>query len=414
MYMPTFLERVKRAYNVLTEKDEAFGLSEDHIASSVFFGGSSHSQPRDSKDILLAPILNRIATDAANVPIRHIMTDERGAYLETRQSELNDRLNGLANIDQTGTVMIQEGVTTMLNNGVCAFVPVVTTKKPTDTEAYEILSMRVGSIVEWRNRSVVVSVYNEDRGDVEDVPLSKTFVAIVYNPFYSIMNRPNSTLQRLINKLALLDKMDKDATSSQLDLILQLPYQVKSEKRITEAQKRLARLEEQLSQSKYGVAYVDATEKITQLNRPVKYSLTDQIQYLYDSLNSQLGLTPAVFSGTASELELVTYYNRTVLPILTAITESMKHKFLTKTARTQGQSIAAHQSLFKMAPILQIAEAADKLTRNEILSPNEIRAALGWPKSNQKESDELRNRNISQPAEEREASKQLDNNEEVQ
>jgi hypothetical protein len=396
--MPTISERIKRAYNVLLNKDE-FDM-QDSILSSVPFVGSNSSSYRDPKSTILAPILNRIATDVAGVPIRHIDTNEDGAFIGVRDSELNERLTGLANIDQSGPVMIQDAVEAMLTRGVCAIVPAVVTRKLTDSAIHDILSMRVGTIVEWRNRTVRVSLYNEDTGQEQEAILSKELVAIVYNPFYSIMNRPNSTLQRLIDKLSLLDKMDRQVASSQLDIILQLPYQVRTEKRAREAEKRLEMLEQQLANSRYGIAYVDATEKITPLNRPAKYSLTEQVQYLYESLNSQLGLTPAVFSGTAGEGEMIAYYNRTIAPILSALCDSMRLRFLTKTARSQGQSIAAHPNLFRMSPIAQMADAADKFTRNEILSSNEIRAALGLVRREEPNADELRNKNISKPVEE--------------
>ena len=412
-------ERIKRAWAVLGPIKEGaldgpFNYDPGDTRGSIAFGGgSAHTVRRTSKDILLAPILNRIAVDVASIPIRHVDLDEKGAFLNIRSSELNQRLSDRANLDQTGGVLIQEAVEVLLSTGTCVLVPVVTTMTPTLTSSYEILSLRVGRVSDWHNRTVTVAVYNEDTGNIENITLSKEFVAIVYNPFFNIMNQQNSTLQRLIEKLAQLDKMDSKAVSNQLDLILQLPFQVRTDKRRKAAQQRLAELEEQLANSKYGIGYIDATEKVTPLNRPVKYTLTEQITYLYDSLHSQLGLTPAVFSGTASELEILVYHNRTVYPILTAITEAMRTTFLTKTARTQGQSIVAYQKLFKLSPLSELAEAVDKFTRNEIMSSNEIRAELGLPQSEQEEADELRNKNLSKPKEDEGPSPKVEESEEV-
>jgi hypothetical protein len=407
----TFTQRLKKAYDVLTASEPEFHW-DDNRTSSAFHGGSSQSMTRDSKSILLAPILNRIATDVASIPIRHVLLDDQRRFVSTKEeTELHRRLNDRANIDQTGGVLIQESVETMLNQGACAFVPTVVSHNPNSDGPFDILSLRIGSIVEWRNRTVVVDVYNEEIGEMVHRTLSKTFVSIIYNPFYNIMNRKNSTLQRLIDKLALLDHADKKSASAQLDLILQLPYQVKTQTRIEEANKRLERLEEQLTKSRYGVAYIDGAESITPLNRPVKDTLSVQVQYLYDSLHSQLGLTPAVFAGTAGEEEILTYFNRTIYPISRALCEGLRTTFLTQTARTQGQSIEAYPNLWKMAPLNKIAEAADKFTRNEIMSSNEVRSQMGLEKSSDPSADELRNKNISKSNEDIQTKPPIDNEE---
>jgi hypothetical protein len=320
--------------------------------------------------------------------------DEFGQFIENKVSELNDRLTIMANVDQSGVAFIQDAVMTMLGHGACALVPVEVSSNPR-SGTYDILSMRVAPIVEWFNYSVTVDVYNELTGDREQKTLPKSFVAIAYNPLYAIMNEPNSTLKRLIDRLALLDVADGRLFSPHLDLILQLPYTLKNEKREAEATRRLESLETQLNDRKYGIAYIDPTEKITQLNRPATNTLFDTVVKLTESLHSQLGLTPSIFSGTATQEEMLMYNNRTILPIVKAVTDSMIGAFFSRTAIRQGNSIMAFPDLFKMAPLEAFAEAADKLTRNAIMSSNEIRAVVGLHASDEPDADALRNKNLN-------------------
>lgn len=392
--------RAKRAFSIFLYGEKNDFPMEQTVSSSLVGGLlASYVGQSDSKSILLAPILNRLAVDASGIELRHVRLDEDKMYLEDIEGNLNDRLNLQANLDQSSAVMFQDAIDIMLTTGSCALVPVSTTEDLSSSSAYEILALRAGRIVDWNNKTVVVSVYKEEIGDVAEITVEKEKVAIVYNPFYNIMNRPNSTLNRLIEKLRLLDQMDHKNANAGLDLIIQMPYQVRTQDRLKEVNDRIQRLEEQLTNSRYGIAYVDSTEKITQLNREVKYNLVDQIQFLYDSLNSQLGLTPAVFLGTASDEEMISYYGRTIHPIVKAFRDSIRIKFLTKTARTQGQSIEFYQDLFKMAPISKVADAVDKFTRNEVMTSNEVRMKLGLPRSKQENADELRNKNIAKPVE---------------
>ena len=392
--MPGFIDRMKMSFNILLNR--GIDISPNDRIST--FGTSSQVTVRDTQSAVLAPIKNRVAMDVANTPIKHVVLDQHGRYKETKHSELNDRLNFSANLDQTGTALIQDAVITLLEEGSCVLVPIETSSNPKDSSSYDILQLRVGRVTEWMNRSVRVEVYNENKGDREEIVLPKTYVAIVYNPLYLVMNEPNSTLKRLINKLSLLDAADKKTHSTGLDLILQLPFSLKREKFWETIQMRRKSLTDQLD-SPYGVAFVDATDKIHQLNRPVTNTLSDDVQVLTEQLYNQLGLTPAVFSGTASEEEILDYHNKTVIPILKALTESMSRTFITRTARSQGQSIRAFIDTFKMASIEKIAEAADKFTRNEILSSNELRQILGFAPSDQEGADELRNKNLNRSGE---------------
>jgi hypothetical protein len=344
---------------------------------------------------VLAPIQNRIAIDAAGVPIRHVLVDEFKQFLKVKESELNDRLSRMANIDQTGKAFIQDAVQSMLSEGAIALVPIEVSSNPKFGGGYDILSMRVATITEWFNYSVRVSVYNELTGEREEKILPKSFVAICYNPMYAVMNESNSTMRRLIDALALLDVADSRFYSPGLDLIVQLPYVIKTEKRQEEAARRLDALESQLQDRAYGVGYIDASERVTQLNRPATNTLLSKVEALTEALHNQLGLTPAIFSGTASQEEMVAYNNRTVLPVLDAIIEPMLGAFFTRTAISQGNSIKAFPNLFKMAPLEVVSESADKLTRNEIMSSNEVRAAIGLWKREEESADELRNKNLN-------------------
>ena len=392
--MPSFMDRVKTSWNVLTAKE--FDVRpEQSIASSMPTG--SHTRLRyDNTKTVLAPILTRIAIDASSIPIKHILVDDRDQFKAVKQTELNDRLNIMANVDQTGTAFIHDAVMTMLETGACVLVPIEISRNP-NSGTYDILSMRVAEVVEWFNYSVKVDVYNELIGDKVQKTLPKSYVAIAYNPMYAVMNAPNSTLRRLIDRLALLDSADNRAYSGQLDMVLQLPFTLKGERRADEAERRLRVLEEQLQDRKYGIAYIDATEKLTQLNRPITNSLFETIASLTDSLHSQLGLTPEIFAGTASQEELVLYNNRTILPVVHALTEAMIGAFFSRTAISQGNSVQAFPELFKMAPLLEFADAADKLTRNEIMTSNEVRAEVGLPPSEDPEADKLRNKNLNKP-----------------
>ncbi len=391
--MPSFMDRLKLSYNILSNKKVDVG-PEQMITSSA--PSSVYSGLRyDSNASVLAPIKTRIAIDAANIPIKHILVDELGQFLENKVSELNDRLSIMANIDQTGVAFLQDAVTTMLEEGACALVPIEISASPS-SGTYDILSMRVGTIVEWFNYSVRVEVYNEDIGERTQITLPKSFVAICYNPMYSVMNEPNGTLRRLVEKLALLDQADGRLYSPQLDLVLQLPFTLKNERRQNEANRRLVALEEQLYNRKYGIGYIDATEKLTQLNRPVTNTLADTVNGLMSSLHSQLGLTPTIFAGTATQEEMLHYYNRTILPIMNTLADNMVGAFFSRTAIRQGNSIMVFPDLFKMAPLETFAEAADKLTRNAIMTSNEVRSVVGMVPHPDPDADALRNKNLNQ------------------
>jgi hypothetical protein len=345
-------------------------------------------------------VYNRIAMDCAAISIQHVKLDENKRYIETVESGLNSCLNLSANIDQTGRTFLQDAFLSMFDEGCIALVPVDTSFNPKETGSYDIDSMRVGKITEWYPQHVKVRLYNERNGRKEEVVLPKSVVAIVENPLYAVINEPNSTMQRLIRKLNILDAIDEQSGSGKLNLIIQLPYVVKTKARQEQAEARRKDLEYQLTGSKYGIAYTDGTEKVVQLNRSVDNNLMGQIEYLTSMLYSQLGITQAVMDGTADEKTMLNYYNRTIEPILSAFTDEMKRKFLTKTARTQGQSIVFFRDPFKLVPVAELAEIADKMTRNEIMSSNEIRQVVGMKPSNDPKADELRNRNLSAPKEE--------------
>jgi len=345
---------------------------------------------------IISSIYTRIGIDVAAIPINHVRLDQNGRFLEIIQSGLNNCLSLEANIDQTGRAFIQDVVMSMCDEGVVAIVPVDTTLNPTTSSAYDILTMRTAKVVQWFPEHVRVNVYNQATGQKEDLTLSKTMVAILENPLYAVMNEPNSTLKRLIDKLNLLDAIDNQSGSGRLDVIIQLPYVIKSEAKREQAEKRRQELEDQLKDSKYGIAYADGTERITQLNRPVENSLMGQIEFLTSMLYSQLGLTREIFEGTADEKAMLNYYNRTIEPILSTITDGMKRVFLTKTARSQGQSILATRDPFRLVPVEQLAEIADKFTRNEIVTGNEMRGIIGFKPSSDPTADELRNKNLNE------------------
>jgi len=349
---------------------------------------------------IIASIYNRIAIDVAAVNVKHIRVDENNRFEDVILSGLHRCLTLSANIDQTGRAFLQDIVMSMCDEGVIAVVPVETSINPSKSASYDILSMRTAKVIEWYPKHVRLSLYNEKRGIPEEITLEKKMVAIIENPLYAIMNTPNSTLKRLIYKLNLLDAIDTQSGSGKLDLIIQLPYVVKSTRRLEQANLRRTEIAEQLAGSKYGIAYADGTEKITQLNRPVENNLMGQIEFLTRMLYSQLGMTEGVFDGTAGEQEMLNYYSRTIEPILDSIADSFRRTFLTRTGRTQGQSIGYFRNPFKLVPASDLAEIADKFTRNEILSSNELRAVVGYKPNKDPRSDELVNKNLNQPEEE--------------
>lgn len=386
--------RLQHAWNAFRSNGE-----ETHIPD-ITYGGYTYRpdrvilRPGNERSIVTA-ILTRIAIDVSSIPIQHVRVDENGRYLETIDSGLNHCLTMNANIDQTGRSFIQDAVMSLCDEGCIALVPVDTSLNPKNTASYSIDSMRVGKILEWYPDSVKLSIYNDRIGRREEVVLPKSFVAIVENPLYAVMNEPNSTLRRLIHKLNLLDSIDEQSGAGKLDLIIQLPYTVRNEALKKRAEDRRKNIEMQLTGSKYGIAYADATEHITQLNRPVENNLMTQITYLTSMLYGQLGITEDVINGTADERTMLNYNNRTIEPIISALTDSMKWKFLTKTARSQGQTIMFFRDPFRLVPVEELANIADKFIRGEILSPNEIRAIIGYKPVANPEADELRNRNLN-------------------
>lgn len=391
--MPRFSERLQHAWN-------AFRNNRDPTISVSTGPGSSDRLDRRRRRIfadksIVTAIENRIAIDVASVSIQHVRLDQDGRYRETMRSGLNSIFTLEANLDQTGRAFVQDIVQSMFDEGAVAVVPVDTTLSPLETGGFDIQSARVAKITQWYPEHVVCEVYNEKTGRKEELKLPKRMVLIIENPLYSVMNEPNSTLQRLIRKLNLLDSIDEQASSGKLDLIIQLPYIIKTEARRQQAEQRRKDIEMQLAGSKYGIAYTDGTEKITQLNRSVENNLLNQIEYLTKTLYSQLGFTEEVFNGTADEKTMLNYNNRTVEPILSAIVDEVKRKWLTKTARSQGQSVMFFKDPFKLVPVEKIADIADKFTRNEILSSNELRGIVGFKPVQDERADELRNANLN-------------------
>ena len=394
--MPTFSERLQHAWNAFNNKDP----TPAYPRSDFFYSGSAYNPSKRRSSFgnersIINTIFNRIAADVAAVDIRNIRLDENGRYIETINSGINNCLTLEANTDQTGRGFIQDAVMSMFDEGVVALVPVDTSLDPKSTNAYDILTMRTGKIKEWMPKHVRIEIYNENVGRRQEIVLPKKMVGIVENPFYSIMNEPNSTLQRLLHKLNLLDAIDEQSSAGKLDLIIQLPYVIKTEARKEQAEKRRKDIEMQLAGSKYGIAYTDGTERITQLNRPIENNLMKQIEYLTETLMGQLGITNEILNGTASEDTMRNYYTRIVAVICTAFTEEMRRKFLTKTARTQGQSISFFQDYFKLVPISALANIASTFTQSGIMSPNEFRTILGLKPSDDPEADKLKNRNIN-------------------
>lgn len=397
--MPDLLTtRLKHAWNAFRSR-EPTNISSEHQTIGY---GSYTRQDRvrlhvtNERSVIIS-IYNRIAIDASAVNIQHVRLDENGRFAEVINSGLNNVFTSEANLDQTHRAFIQDIVMSMFDEGVVAVVPTDTTIDPKTSGSFDIQTMRTGRITAWFPKHVRVRLYNENKGIQEELTLPKSQVAIIENPLYSVMNEPNSTLKRLLKKLSILDAIDEQSGSGKLDLIIQLPYVIKTEARRKQAEERRKDIEVQLSGSKYGIAYTDGTERVTQLNRPAENNLMTQIQYLTKMLYSQLGLTEEVFNGTADEKTMINYNNRTVIPILSAIISEFKRKFLTKTARTQKQSIEYFKDAFSLAPVTEIANIADKFTRNEILSSNEIRAIIGYKPSNDPSAEELRNKNLNRP-----------------
>ena len=386
--------RLKHAWNAFMNRDPT--EVDYDIGPAYYYRPDRPRLTRGNERSIVTAVYNRIALDVSDIDIRHVRLDPDGRYIEDIDSGLNNCLTVEANIDQTGKAFIQDVVMSMLDEGCVAIVPVDTTLNPKITGSYDINSMRTGKIVQWYPQHVKVNLYNDKTGRKEEVTLPKSMVAIVENPLYAVMNEPNSTLQRLIRKLNLLDYVDEQTGAGKLDLIIQLPYVIKSNARRQQAENRRADIERQLKDSKYGIAYTDGTERITQLNRPVENNLMKQIEYLTSMLYSQLGINQAVLDGTADEKTMLNYTNRSIGPIISAIVDEMKRKFLTKTARSQMQSIRYFKDPFKLVPVNEIAEISDKLTRNEIASSNEIRQIIGWKPSQDPAADELRNKNLNQ------------------
>lgn len=399
--MSTLGDRLKHSWNAFIGRDPTneYVKPLDYGVSTSLRPDRTHLSFGNEKSIV-SSIYNRIAIDVASVDIRHVRLDENKNYVEEINSGLNDILSVEANLDQTSRNFIMDAVISMFDEGYVALVPVETSTKPTNPAAYDILQLRTGKIVEWYPQHVKVNVYNEFKGTKEDLILPKKFVGIVENPFYYVMNEPNSTLKRLIRTLNHIDRLDEQNSSGKLDLIIQLPYTVRTESKRIQAESRRSDIEKQLTGSKYGIAYTDATERITQLNRPVENTLWTQAQDLQSMLYNQLGITQTILDCTADEKTMNNYLHNTIEPILSAIVDEMNRKFLTKTARTQRQAIRYFMDPFRLIPVNQLADIADKFTRNAILSSNEIRAIVGKKPSDDPKADELSNKNLNQSSEE--------------
>ena len=388
--------RLQHAWNAFANKDPTY---------SSGYGGYLYrpDRPRFSRGnerSIVTAVLNKISMDCAAINVEHVRLDDNNRFVEVLNTGLNKCLTLEANIDQTGRAFIQDVVMSLMDEGCIAIVPVETTLNPNISGGFDITNMRVGKVLEWYPDKVSIRVYNEKTGQKQDIVMPKNTVSIVENPLYAVMNEPNSTMQRLIRKLNILDAIDEQSGSGKLDLIIQLPYLVRSQQRRQQAEERRKAIEDQLSNSKYGVAYTDGTEHVTQLNRSVENNLMSQIEYLTSMLYSQLGITQSVMDGTADDKTMLNYYNRTIEPILSAIVDEMKRKFLTKTARSQKQSIVFFRDPFRLVPVSDLAEIADKMTRNEIMSSNEIRQIVGMKPSDDPKADELRNKNLSEPTSE--------------
>lgn len=410
--MPTLRKRIKNAWNVFTSRDPTEQPVFHDYGISYGYRPDRIRLTRGNERSIVNAVYNRIAIDVASIDVKHVKTDENDVFIEEIDSFLNDILQTEANIDQTGRNLMIDAVISLLDEGVIAIVP-VDIDEDEETDSFDVLSLRVAKIIQWYPEHVKVRIYNEKTGYKQDIVINKRSVCVVENPFYSVMNEPNSTLQRLIRKLNLLDAIDEQTGSGKLDIIIQLPYVIKTEARKKQAEDRRKDIEAQLAGSKYGIAYTDGTERITQLNRPAENNLLTQIEYLTSMLYSQLGITEEVLNGTADEKTMLNYYNRTIEPIMSAIVDEMKRKLLTWNARKEGQSIKFFRNPFKLVPVTEMAEIADKFGRNEILTPNEIRGIVGFKPSDDPQANELRNRNISQSNEEIEMEKGINGKEET-
>lgn len=397
--MPSFTDRLQHAWNAFMNKDPTKGYYNYSIGPSNYYRNDRVILTRGNERSIITAVYNRISLDVAAKTIQHVRLDESDRYVEYIESPLNNCLTLEANIDQTARAFIQDLVISMFDEGTVAAVP-IDTDVDIEKASFDIFTMRTGKIEEWYPKHVKVSVFNEEKGQRESVIFPKKSVAIVENPFYYIMNAPNSTLQRLIRKLNILDAIDEQQGAGKLDLIIQLPYVIKTTAKKEQAEQRRKDIEDQLSGSKYGIAYTDGTERITQLNRSVDNQLLNQVEYLTNLLYSQLGITLEILNGTANEQAMLNYTSRIIEPILSAITDEFKRKFLTKTARTQKQSIMFFNDPFKLVPVSQLAELSDKLTRNEIMTSNEVRQIIGLKPSDDPKADELRNKNLNQSNEE--------------
>ena len=388
--------RLMHAWNAFSNREAVYGYPQYDFGMGYSIRPDRVRLTLGSERTIVSSIYNQIAIDVSAISVVHARMDQNGRFLESVSSGLNECLSISANVDQSGRNFLQEAVMSLFDEGAIAIVPVDTTINPQVSGGYDIRSLRTGKILDWFPDHIRVEVYNEKLGRKEEVTLPKSMVAIIENPLYLVMNEPNSTLKRLVNKINLLDSIDTQSGSGRLDLFIQLPYTIKSDARRAQAIQRTKDIELQLAGSKYGIAYVDGSEKITQLNRPAENNLLKQVEYLTGMLYNQLGLTESVFNGTADEKTMLNYYNRTVEPVLSAIVDEMRLKFLTKTARSLGQDIVFFRDPFRLVPVLELAEIADKFTRNEILSSNEVRAIIGYKPSNQPGADELRNKNLNQ------------------
>lgn len=391
----SFGSRLKHAWNAFTGNIQ---MNYRDLGMSYSYRADRPRMSRGNERSIVTSVYNRIALDVAALNVQHVRLDENGRFLSVIDDGLNNCLTLEANVDQTARSFIQDVVISMFDEGSVAIVPVDTTTDPNVSGSYDIQSLRVGQILDWYPQYIRTRVYNEQTGRKEDIVVPKSAVAIIENPLYAVINEPNSTMQRLIRKLNLLDVIDEQSGSGKLDLIIQLPYVIKTEARRQQAENRRKDIENQLSGSKYGIAYTDGTEHITQLNRSVNNNLMSQIEYLTSMLYSQLGITQSILDGTADEKTMLNYNNRTIEPIISAIVDEMKRKFLTKTARSQHQSISFFRDPFKLVPVNEIAEIADKFTRNEIMTSNEIRQVVGMKPSDDPRADELRNKNLSEPS----------------
>lgn len=395
----SFRSRLKKAWNAFTKnRDPTADIQYSNLGMGYVYRPDRVRFSRGNEKSIVTSVYNRIAMDVAAINIKHCRVDKNGRYIEDMKSGLNECLTVEANIDQSGRSFIQDVVMSMFDEGAVAIVPVDTSFDPTESTSYDILTMRTAKILEWYPAHVKLRVYNDRTGNKEDITLPKKSVAIIENPLYAVINEPNSTMQRLIRKLNILDAIDEQSGSGKLDLIIQLPYVIKSEARQQQAEKRRKDIEEQLK-GPYGIAYTDGTEKITQLNRPVENNLMKQIEFLTNQLYSQIGMTPSVLDGTADERAMLNYNNRTIEPIVSAIVDAMKRSFLSKTARTQGQTVMFFRDHFKLVPVSDIANVADTFTRNEILTSNEIRQIVGMKPSDDPKADMLVNSNLNQSKE---------------